>query len=66
VRPTYRLEPWRTADQRYYVSDTSGFETTTGWRPTVDVADGLARLAGWLAQSGTARRRRLAGAGVAS
>ena len=53
VRPAYRLEPWRPADQRYYVSDTSRFERATGWRPRVSVRDGLQRLASWLLDSGT-------------
>jgi CDP-paratose 2-epimerase len=65
-RPAYCLEPWRTADQRYYVSDTTRFEAATGWRPRVSVAEGLERLAAWLVQSGTAGRRRLASAQVAS
>lgn len=43
--------PWRVADQKYYVSDTTRFETATGWRPTVSVAQGLAALARWLEQN---------------
>jgi CDP-paratose 2-epimerase len=57
TKPLYRLEPWRTADQRYYVSDTARFERTTGWAPRVSVADGVERLAAWLADSGTAASR---------
>jgi CDP-paratose 2-epimerase len=52
ARPAYRLEPWRTADQRYYVSDTTRFERTCGWAPQIAVADGVERLAAWLIQSG--------------
>jgi len=48
VRPAFRLEPWRTADQRYYVSNTSKFEQTTGWVARTGVAEGLEQLAGWL------------------
>lgn len=48
-RPAYQLEPWRTADQRYYVSDTSKFQRATGWSPRVSVSEGLQRLAAWLA-----------------
>jgi CDP-paratose 2-epimerase len=48
-RPT-RLSyaPWRRGDQRWYVSDTSRFTSATGWRATVDIATGLARLHAWL------------------
>jgi CDP-paratose 2-epimerase len=55
VRPRHRFEPWRTADQRYYVSDTSRFQRATGWVPRTSMFDGIARLSGWLLDSGTAR-----------
>jgi CDP-paratose 2-epimerase len=51
-KPVYRLEPWRLADQRYYVSDTTKFEFVSGWRPRVSVAEGVAALASWLRESG--------------
>jgi len=44
-----RFEPWRTADQRYYVSDLRRFQERTGWEPRVGVDEGLLRLARWLA-----------------
>jgi CDP-paratose 2-epimerase len=47
-RPIARLEPWRTADQRYYVSDTRQFRQATGWRPKVSVRAGVTRLYEWL------------------
>ena len=47
-RPSYTLEPWRAADQRYYVSDVSKFSGVTGWTPRTSVRDGLARLIEWL------------------
>ena len=53
--PAYSIEPWRTADQRYYVSDTSKFTAATGWRPRTGVVEGVARLAAWLAQHGAPR-----------
>jgi CDP-paratose 2-epimerase len=53
--PVYRLEPWRAADQRYYVSDTTKFRRATGWAPSVRVADGVDRLAAWLVESGAIR-----------
>jgi CDP-paratose 2-epimerase len=46
-----RFDEWRLGDQRYYVSDTAKFARATGWRPTVTVRDGIARLMGWLRES---------------
>lgn len=43
-----RFEPWRLADQRYYVSNTAKFRSVTGWRPKVDVREGVRRLCEWL------------------
>jgi CDP-paratose 2-epimerase len=48
TRAAYALEPWRTADQRYYVSDIRRFGALTGWAPRTSVRDGVARLVGWL------------------
>lgn len=66
ARPAYRLEPWRPADQRYYVSDITRFEQATGWHPHVAVAAGVERLAAWLHQTGVARAAVLAGSRAAS
>jgi CDP-paratose 2-epimerase len=52
--PAFSLEPWRTADQRYYVSNTTAFEHATGWRPRVSVLEGVRRLQRWLVESGVA------------
>ena len=52
-RPVHVMEPWRPADQRYYVSNTSRFHAVTGWRPRTPIGEGLARLASWLIESGT-------------
>jgi CDP-paratose 2-epimerase len=61
--PEVRHDAWRPGDQRFYVSDTTRFEATTGWRPAVGVREGLARLADWLAGAGrTGRARKAAGA----
>jgi CDP-paratose 2-epimerase len=49
ARPRVRFEPWRHADQRYYVSDIRAFEAATGWRPGITVQEGAARLYAWLA-----------------
>jgi CDP-paratose 2-epimerase len=51
-RPAHTIEPWRMADQRYYVSDTRKFSAATGWRPRTSVSVGVARLANWLEQFG--------------
>jgi CDP-paratose 2-epimerase len=50
--PEYGLEPWRPADQRYYVSDITKFTLATGWRPHVSVTDGFGRLFAWLTGAG--------------
>jgi CDP-paratose 2-epimerase len=47
-RPACSMEPWRSADQRYYVSDTSKFEAATGWRARTGVRAGVERLTAWL------------------
>jgi CDP-paratose 2-epimerase len=60
TKPRYRLEPWRTADQRYYVSDTTKFMQASGWAPRVSVIDGVDRLASWLVESGTVSAAALA------
>jgi CDP-paratose 2-epimerase len=52
-QPAYRLQPWRTADQHYYVSDTTKFQRATGWAPRVSVGEGVERLAAWLSEFGT-------------
>ncbi|WNG21071.1 NAD-dependent epimerase/dehydratase family protein [Cystobacter fuscus] len=46
--PEIRFEDWRTGDQRYYVSDTRGFQAATGWAPRVGVEQGVVRLLHWL------------------
>jgi len=46
--PVVLRDEWRTADQRYYVSDTRAFQRRTGWAPRVDVRTGVSRLASWL------------------
>jgi CDP-paratose 2-epimerase len=43
---------WRTGDQKYYVSDTRRFSALTGWKPAVDVNEGIARLRHWLIDAG--------------
>jgi len=45
---TIRFEPWRAADQRYYVSNTAKFRNATGWEPHIKVREGVRRLYQWL------------------
>jgi CDP-paratose 2-epimerase len=47
-RPKVFFENWRTGDQRYYVSNTRKFEEATGWRPRVNVREGVGNLYNWL------------------
>jgi CDP-paratose 2-epimerase len=49
-RPSVEFGPWRTGDQRYYVSDPSAFAAATGWRPRTSPQQGVRRLWQWLAQ----------------
>jgi CDP-paratose 2-epimerase len=65
-RPAHAIEPWRPADQRYYVSDTSKLEAAVGWAPRVPVREGIKRLADWLTDSTPAVPRELATGRVAS
>ena len=46
-RPRALMEPWRRADQRYYVSDFRKFRDRTGWTPRVGVRAGLSALLDW-------------------
>jgi CDP-paratose 2-epimerase len=65
-RPDITIEPWRPADQRYYVSDTAKFEEVTGWRPQTSVRKGVGLLLAWLMQQETAGPREVVGGRVAS
>jgi CDP-paratose 2-epimerase len=50
-RPLADVEPWRPADQRYYVSNTRKFRQATGWQPRIGVREGVGRLHAWLMES---------------
>ncbi|MGY2050038.1 NAD-dependent epimerase/dehydratase family protein [Methylobacterium sp. JK268] len=45
------FHPWRAGDQRYYVSDTRRVTADLGLAPPIPWRQGLADLAGWLAQA---------------
>lgn len=66
-RPEIAFEPWRTGDQRYYVSNTSRFCTLSGWRPRVGARAGVEQLYQWLAKrrAGGKRPAPIAGHAVA-
>jgi CDP-paratose 2-epimerase len=60
-RPPFTVEPWRPADQRYYVSNTARFERLTGWSARVGVREGVERLLAWLIDASVAEPRAAAG-----
>jgi CDP-paratose 2-epimerase len=45
------FQEWRTADQKYYVSDTRAFQDLTGWRPKTSVREGVSALFHWMAEN---------------
>jgi CDP-paratose 2-epimerase len=48
----YKHAPWRTGDQKYYVSNFSKFNKLTGWKPDIGISDGLADIYAWLINQG--------------
>lgn len=42
------FDQWRPGDQRYYVSDTSKFQNSTGWKPKYSATEGVKALYEWL------------------
>jgi CDP-paratose 2-epimerase len=50
-KPEIEFDEWRPGDQRYYVSDTRKFQQRTGWKPEVDVQQGLEQLTRWLSDT---------------
>jgi CDP-paratose 2-epimerase len=49
--PELRFAGWRPGDQKYYVSNTAKFSAATGWRPRIDVREGVERVYRWLKQA---------------
>lgn len=47
-RPRVRLEKWRPADQRVYISDTAQVRRVMGWEPRVTPHEGVGRLLTWV------------------
>jgi CDP-paratose 2-epimerase len=56
--PEVHFEPWRTSDQRYYISDTRRLGELAGWRPRTGVREGVARLLDWLRPLASGREDR--------
>jgi CDP-paratose 2-epimerase len=50
-KPTAQFRHWRMGDQRYYVSDSSKFTGATGWKPEVNIKQGIGRLYRWLLET---------------
>jgi CDP-paratose 2-epimerase len=46
--PEVAYGPWRPGDQRWYVSNPAKFERATGWRPRINVEDGIRHLHEWV------------------
>ncbi len=44
-----KWDEWRPGDQRAYISDVRKLETLLGWKPEVGVAEGVGKLANWVA-----------------
>lgn len=51
--PQVRFDQWRPADQQFYVSDIRKFSRATGWKPKIQVREGLERLWQWLREPDT-------------
>ncbi len=50
-RITVASAPWRSGDQKVYVSDTGKAERVLDWQPRVQWENGLERLVGWLEEA---------------
>jgi CDP-paratose 2-epimerase len=66
ARPRLAAGEWRTADQRYYVSDTSALNSLIGWSPRTSVQSGLAQLYAWLRGEERPSTRAVAAAGASA
>ena len=44
------FEPWRLADQRWYVSDPRALMRAVSWRPRIGIEEGVSRLHAWLVE----------------
>jgi len=44
IKMTYEKLPWRKSDQRVFIADNTKAIESLGWKPTVDVQQGLSRI----------------------
>jgi CDP-paratose 2-epimerase len=58
-KPQISFGPWRSGDQKYYVSDTSSFRNLTGWQPKTNTSTGIEKLYLWLKRNSSRPRERL-------
>ncbi|HEX3019504.1 MAG TPA: SDR family NAD(P)-dependent oxidoreductase [Chitinispirillaceae bacterium] len=49
--PPVSFAPWRNGDQCYYVSNVSKFHNLTGWKPSVDITQGINGLSRWVSRN---------------
>lgn len=50
-KPNIQFAPWRTGDQKFYVSDSSKYKRLTGWYPKIDIESGLEDIYKWILQN---------------
>jgi CDP-paratose 2-epimerase len=50
-KPQIEFKDWRPSDQKYYVSDFTKFNESTGWAPKVGVREGIHTLYQWLQEN---------------
>jgi CDP-paratose 2-epimerase len=48
----FKHAPWRSGDQKYYVSNFSKFNKLTGWKPDIGIHAGLHDIYTWLVHQG--------------
>jgi CDP-paratose 2-epimerase len=58
-RPKIRFDEWRSADQKYYVSDFRKFASATSWRPRIKAREGVQILYQWLSENRVAEPSRI-------
>lgn len=51
LTPKYELRASRIADQKYFVSDNSYFETLTGWSAATNVRNGVSKMVAWVKEN---------------
>jgi CDP-paratose 2-epimerase len=57
-KPEVFFDEWRPSDQKYYVSDFTKFQTSTGWQPKNSTKEGVTRLYKWLKENADLSERK--------